>query len=105
MDPFSSSPYVIKKPKYWLAFSATVPPLGFSTYYVSKAKQAATISDTYTPYKSRNQKDTIEVGPGNLKLIYSEKKAKLTEYINSKSKVCNLDGTLLFHFIPLHLSL
>ncbi|XP_057730935.1 probable alpha-mannosidase At5g13980 [Arachis stenosperma] len=75
------------KPKYWLAFSATVPPLGFSTYYVSKAKQAATISDTYTPYKSRNQKDTIEVGPGNLKLIYSEKEAKLTEYINSKSKV------------------
>ncbi|KAL1347181.1 probable alpha-mannosidase At5g13980 isoform X2 [Arachis hypogaea] len=75
------------KPKYWLAFSATVPPLGFSTYYVSKAKQAATISDTYTPYKSRNQKDTIEVGPGNLKLIYSEKEAKLIEYINSKSKV------------------
>ena len=28
------------KPKYWLAFSATVPPLGFSTYYVSNAKQA-----------------------------------------------------------------
>ncbi|KAL4393967.1 hypothetical protein AHAS_Ahas02G0104900 [Arachis hypogaea] len=49
----------------------------------------ATISDTYTPYKSRNQKDTIEVGPGNLKLIYSEKKAKLTEYINSKSKLEN----------------
>jgi len=27
-------------PKYWLAFSAFVPPLGFSTYYVSKSKQA-----------------------------------------------------------------
>nr|XP_029145752.1 protein FAR1-RELATED SEQUENCE 7-like [Arachis hypogaea] len=46
----------------------------------------ATISETNTPYKSRNQKDTIEVGPGNLKLIYSEKEEKLTEYINSKSK-------------------
>lgn len=27
-------------PKYWLAFSATVPPLGFSTYYVSNAKHS-----------------------------------------------------------------
>ena len=27
-------------PKYWLAFSAIVPPLGFSTYYVPIAKQA-----------------------------------------------------------------
>ncbi|XP_061344400.1 probable alpha-mannosidase At5g13980 [Gastrolobium bilobum] len=70
-------------PKYWLAFSATVPPLGFSTYYVSKAKQAATISDT----ASGSQSGTIEVGLGNLKLIYSEKEGKLTQYINSRSKV------------------
>lgn len=27
-------------PRYWLAFSATVPPLGFSTYIVSSAKGA-----------------------------------------------------------------
>lgn len=27
-------------PKYWLAFSAIVPPLGFSTYYVSNAKKS-----------------------------------------------------------------
>jgi len=27
------------KPKYWLAFAATVPPIGFSTYYVSYAKK------------------------------------------------------------------
>ncbi|KAL4393968.1 hypothetical protein AHAS_Ahas02G0105000 [Arachis hypogaea] len=105
MDPFSSSPSVIKKPKYWFAFSVTVLPLGFSTYYLSKTTQTATILDTYTPYKSRNQKNTIEVGPENLKLIYYKKEAKLTEYINSKSKIYNLDGALLFHFIPLHLSL
>ncbi|KAK7282128.1 hypothetical protein RIF29_10693 [Crotalaria pallida] len=74
-------------PKYWLAFSATVPPLGFSTYYVSSAKQAATISDTHTTHKPGNQSDTIKVGPGNLKLIYSKKEGKLTQYINSKSKV------------------
>jgi alpha-mannosidase len=27
-------------PSYWLAFSATVPPLGFSTYIVSSTKWA-----------------------------------------------------------------
>ena len=27
-------------PSYWLAFSATVPPLGFSTYIVSSSKRA-----------------------------------------------------------------
>lgn len=26
-------------PKYWLAFSVTVPPIGFSSYTVSIAKQ------------------------------------------------------------------
>lgn len=26
--------------RYWLAFSATVPPLGFSTYVVSSAKKS-----------------------------------------------------------------
>ncbi|XP_027356605.1 probable alpha-mannosidase At5g13980 isoform X1 [Abrus precatorius] len=86
------------KPKYWLAFSATVPPLGFSTYYVSNAKQAATISDRYTAYKSENQSDTIQVGLGNLKLFYSVKEGKLTQYINSRSKVQeSLEQTYKFY--------
>ncbi|KAK7350740.1 hypothetical protein VNO77_09651 [Canavalia gladiata] len=86
------------KPKYWLAFSATVPPLGFSTYYVSNAKQAATISDRHTTYKSGNRSDTIEVGLGNLKLIYSVKEGKLTKYINSRSKVQeSLEQTYKFY--------
>lgn len=72
--------------KYWLAFSATVPPLGFSTYYVSNAKKSATISDRHTAYRSGNQNDTFEVGPGNLKLVYSGIQGKLT-YINNRSKV------------------
>ncbi|XP_073225139.1 probable alpha-mannosidase At5g13980 isoform X2 [Cicer arietinum] len=66
-------------PKYWLAFSAIVPPLGFSTYYVSNAKKSA--------YKSGSQSDGFEVGLGNLKLIYSGKEGKLTQYINRKRKV------------------
>lgn len=28
------------QPKYWLVFSALVPPLGFTTYYISSAKQS-----------------------------------------------------------------
>lgn len=29
----------LKTPKYWLAFTVSVPPLGFSTYTVSTAKR------------------------------------------------------------------
>ncbi|XP_047167548.1 probable alpha-mannosidase At5g13980 isoform X2 [Vigna umbellata] len=75
------------KPKYWLAFPATVPPLGFSTYYVSYAKNEATISDRHVVHKSKNESDIITVGPENLKLTYSVKERKLTDYINSRSKV------------------
>lgn len=75
------------KPKYWLSFSATVPPLGFSTYYVSNGKKSASISDRDTGYKSWNKSDTITVGIKNLKLVYSVKEGKLTQYINSRSKV------------------
>jgi len=42
------------KPKYWLAFPTDVPPLGFSTYYVSYAKGEAKISDGDAAYKSKN---------------------------------------------------
>lgn len=31
-------------PKYWLAFRVSVPPLGFNTYFVSRAKQAGEVS-------------------------------------------------------------
>lgn len=48
---------------------------------------AATISDTHIEYRSESQRDILEVGIGNLKLIYSGKEGKLTQYINSRSKV------------------
>ncbi|KAF7840227.1 putative alpha-mannosidase [Senna tora] len=87
-------------PKYWLAFSVAVPPLGFSTYYISSAKQsgAATISDRKTAYQSGNQSQSIEVGPGNLKLVYSGNEGKLTDYINTRSKVKeSIDQTYSFY--------
>uniref|UniRef100_A0A2N9E182 Alpha-mannosidase n=1 Tax=Fagus sylvatica TaxID=28930 RepID=A0A2N9E182_FAGSY len=74
--------------KYWLAFSASVPPLGFSTYIVSNAKQtgpSSTISMVYTPEGSTS--NAIEVGQGSLKLIYTADEGKLTHFVNSRNLV------------------
>lgn len=73
--------------KYWLAFSASVPPLGFSSYAVSVMKQTEGPSTSISSvYKSQRTKDKIiEVGPGNLKLLYSAVEGKLTQYYNSKT--------------------
>ncbi|XP_004306319.1 PREDICTED: alpha-mannosidase [Fragaria vesca subsp. vesca] len=77
-------------PKYWLAFSVTVPPLGFSSYVISSAKQtdkdrSSTVSTVYTSEGNTNK--TIEVGQGSLKLLYSADEGKLARYINSRYKV------------------
>uniref|UniRef100_A0A5B7A9H0 Alpha-mannosidase n=1 Tax=Davidia involucrata TaxID=16924 RepID=A0A5B7A9H0_DAVIN len=75
-------------PKYWLAFTVSVPPLGFSTYVVSSAKQTAATLVRQTLYESAgSQNETIEVGPGNLKLIYSGNGGKLSQYINKRNLV------------------
>ncbi|OVA17373.1 Glycoside hydrolase family 38 [Macleaya cordata] len=75
-------------PKYWLAFSASVPPLGFSTYIVSGAKGAdarSTVSMVHTA--QGGESSSIEVGQGNLKLIYAVDEGKLTHYINNRTLV------------------
>ncbi|KAM1014842.1 hypothetical protein ACFX14_044776 [Malus domestica] len=75
-------------PKYWLAFSVTVPPIGFSSYIVSIAKQTgsgSTVSKVYSSERSMNK--TIEVGKGSLKLHYSADEGKLARYVNSRSQV------------------
>ncbi|KAL5795367.1 hypothetical protein ACOSQ2_000187 [Xanthoceras sorbifolium] len=77
-------------PKYWLAFTASVPPLGFNTYIISSAKQAA-FSSKKTVYKSEiGQNDKVLVGPGNLKLLYSANEGKIIQYINGGSSVNKL---------------
>ncbi|KAL5581468.1 hypothetical protein UlMin_013910 [Ulmus minor] len=73
--------------KYWLAFLVSVPPIGFSTYVVSTAKTGST-SVLSSVYLSEGSTDsTIEVGKGNLKLIYSANEGKLTHYVNSRNQV------------------
>ncbi|KAA8540621.1 hypothetical protein F0562_024460 [Nyssa sinensis] len=75
-------------PKYWLAFTVSVPPLGFSTYVLSSAKGAAATLVRQTLYESTgSQNDAIEVGPGNLKLIYSGNGGKLSQYVNKRNLV------------------
>ncbi|XP_042519982.1 probable alpha-mannosidase At5g13980 isoform X1 [Macadamia integrifolia] len=75
-------------PKYWLTFLASVPQLGFSTFIISDAKQAGSSAIASMSHTSAgSDKGTIEVGQGNLKLIYSTDEGKLTEYINSRSLV------------------
>ncbi|KAG4927436.1 hypothetical protein JHK85_053922 [Glycine max] len=74
--------------KSWLAFPVSVPPLGFSTYIVSSSKQSShssTISKIYISEGSTNK--SIEVGKGNLKLLYSENEGRLTHYVNSRTLV------------------
>lgn len=74
--------------KYWLAFSASVPPLGFSTYVVSHPKSTESrsfVSTVYTPEEGSGE--TFEVGQGNLKLLYSEDEGKLIHYTNQRNLV------------------
>ncbi|KAG5523153.1 hypothetical protein RHGRI_035091 [Rhododendron griersonianum] len=89
---FYATAYVGKSPsatpRYWLAFTASVPPLGFSTYVISTPKGAAATFATQTLYESKGSENSIiEVGPGNLKLIYSASEGKLTQYVNTKSSL------------------
>ncbi|XWS37045.1 hypothetical protein CRYUN_Cryun19dG0009600 [Craigia yunnanensis] len=77
-------------PKYWLAFSASAPPIGFNTYFISRVKRpvVAAPSKSQVVYSSEEkQNDVIEVGPGDLKLVYSANKGKLIRYINSRTTV------------------
>ncbi|KAK4483252.1 hypothetical protein RD792_010436 [Penstemon davidsonii] len=77
--------------RYWLAFSASVPPLGFSTYAVSIAKSSesrSVVSTLYSPKQSTSE--TFEVGQGNLKLLYTTDEGKLTRYTNRRNLVTAL---------------
>ncbi|KAF3623492.1 Alpha-mannosidase [Capsicum annuum] len=75
-------------PRYWLVFTATVPPLGFNSYIISSGKQAVAASIPQSFYKTDgSQSDVIEVGPGNLKLSYSANGGKFTQYFNKRNQV------------------
>lgn len=77
-----------KTPEYWLAFSASVPPLGYNTYTISRAKtEGASSARSSVHLLQRGDKSTIEVGHENLKLSFSAEERKLTYYMNKRSMV------------------
>ncbi|KAE9586552.1 putative alpha-mannosidase [Lupinus albus] len=73
-------------PMYWLAFTVSVPPLGFSTYTVSTAKRTGSTRSLVYTYQS-GEKSRFEVGQGNLKLKFSTGEAKYANYVNVRSLV------------------
>ncbi|WOL11467.1 putative alpha-mannosidase [Canna indica] len=75
-------------PKYWLAFPVSIPPLGFNTYFVSSTKEKGSVSAVSTFYSSEESKsDNLEVGQGNLKLLYNADSGTLTHFLNRRSLV------------------
>ncbi|KAI5386914.1 hypothetical protein KIW84_073163 [Lathyrus oleraceus] len=74
--------------RYWLAFPVSVPPIGFSIYIVSRPRQTGHVSTISKEFRSEgNTNNNIEVGQGNLKLLYSANEGKLTHYVNNRNLV------------------
>ncbi|GAU34202.1 hypothetical protein TSUD_209840 [Trifolium subterraneum] len=74
-------------PKYWLLFQVSVPPLGWSTYFISKAAGKSTRrKGDLSHHNSKNGKN-IDIGPGNLKMSFSSTSGQLERIYNSKTGV------------------
>ncbi|KAF3786699.1 Alpha-mannosidase [Nymphaea thermarum] len=76
-------------PRFWLAFTVSVPPLGFNTYTVEdvggQSKHEGGMSNFSSVFVQEDA-DTIEVGQGNLRFIYSAD-GKLSRILNKKNTV------------------
>ncbi|KMZ67565.1 putative Lysosomal alpha-mannosidase, partial [Zostera marina] len=71
-------------PNFWLSFEVSVPPLGFTTYFVSYAEQKGSKTAMSTVDKSHTEKNSIKVGQGNLKLYY-DRNGQLHHYSNKRN--------------------
>ncbi|KAI3699355.1 hypothetical protein L2E82_43609 [Cichorium intybus] len=70
-------------PKYWLLFQASVPPLGWNTYFITESTgEGGYISMVDTP-----QNESIEIGPGSLKMSFSLQSGQLKRFTNSRTGV------------------
>uniref|UniRef100_A0A0D3HB24 Alpha-mannosidase n=1 Tax=Oryza barthii TaxID=65489 RepID=A0A0D3HB24_9ORYZ len=76
-----------KPPKYWLVFQASVPPLGWNTYFISKSTGTGSNGMGYVSTMVSPSNDTIEIGPGPLKMSFSSKSGQLKRMFNSISAV------------------
>ncbi|KAF0929308.1 hypothetical protein E2562_019891 [Oryza meyeriana var. granulata] len=76
-----------KTPKYWLVFQASVPPMGWNTYFISKSTATGSNGTGYVSTMVSPSNDTIEVGPGPLKMSFSSTSGQLKRMFNSISGV------------------
>ncbi|XP_021907952.1 alpha-mannosidase [Carica papaya] len=74
-------------PKYWLLFQVSVPPLGWNTYFVSKAAGIGSSSNVFFSRMESPRNKVVEIGPGNLKLSFSSATGQLRRMYNSKTGV------------------
>ncbi|XP_020576421.1 alpha-mannosidase-like [Phalaenopsis equestris] len=75
-------------PKFWLVFKVLVPPLGWNTYYISKAtRKEGNNSNCFTSTISAPDNETVEIGPGSLKIAFSPTTGKLERMVNYRTGV------------------
>ncbi|KAK3410473.1 hypothetical protein EUGRSUZ_J02454 [Eucalyptus grandis] len=74
-------------PKYWLLFQVSLPPLGWNTYFISKTAKEGKTTTSFVSTLGNPQNDTIEVGPGDLKMLFSSTSGQLVRIYNSKMGV------------------
>ncbi|KZV23774.1 hypothetical protein F511_27700 [Dorcoceras hygrometricum] len=74
-------------PKFWLVFPASVPPLGWNSYFISKVSQKGNRRRGSMSMVALPTNETIEIGPGNFKLSFSSVSGQLKRISNSKTGV------------------
>lgn len=72
-------------PQYWLIFQASVPPLGWNTYFLSVTGKGETSG--YIDVTNSTQNNIVEIGPGSLKMSFSSQSGQLERIVNSKTGV------------------
>ncbi|RDY14228.1 hypothetical protein CR513_00732 [Mucuna pruriens] len=73
-------------PKYWLLFQVSVPPLGWSSYFISKAAGKGHRRKDLSHLSSQKD-ETINIGPGYLKMSFSSTSGQLKRMFNSRTGV------------------
>ncbi|KAL6224474.1 hypothetical protein ACLB2K_003329 [Fragaria x ananassa] len=74
-------------PKVWLIFQVSVPPLGWNTYFISRRATKGNNTNGFFSVMDSPQNETIEVGPGDLKMSFSVASGQLKRMYNPKTGV------------------
>lgn len=74
-------------PKYWLLFQVSIPPLGWSTYFISKGAGKSTRRKGVMSHLNSKTGGNIDIGPGNLKMSFSSISGQLNRMYNTRTGV------------------